>query len=85
MTILQNEVEAANFRATLADLLSRNGELNFRLPTEREFRTFWEVTPFDAIRDPVVVAGGERYNVIIEFAKDRPFWFEEVKNMSPRQ
>ena len=79
--LLQNDTEVANFRAALADLLANNGNLKFRLPTEREFRTFWAVSPFDGIPDPLIVAEGEHYNLIIEFAKSKPFWFDEVKNM----
>jgi len=81
MTLLQDDTEVVNFRAALADLLVDNGRLKFRLPTEQEFKTFWAVSPFDEIVDPLIVAEGEHYNLIIEFAKDKPFWFDEVKNM----
>jgi len=81
MTLFQGETEAANFRAALADLLADNGNLKFRLPTEQEFKTFWAVSPFDEIPDPLIVAEGEHYNLIIEFANGKPFWFDEVKNM----
>ena len=80
--LFQDDTEAANFRAALADLLAQNGDLKFRLPTEQEFKIFWAVTPFDEISSPLIVAEGTRYNLIIEFAKDKPFWFDEVKNMS---
>ena len=83
--LIQDENEAANFRAALAELLAKNGAMKFRLPTEQEFNTFWAVTPFDTISDPLVVAEGERYNVLIEFAKGKPFWFDEVKTMSLKQ
>jgi hypothetical protein len=82
--LLQDDVEVAHFRAALAERLTENGNLKFRLPTEREFKMFWAVTPFDKISDPLIVAEGERYNLIIEFAKGRPFWFDEVKNMTWR-
>jgi hypothetical protein len=77
--LIQNESEADNFRAALADLLAENGELKFRLPTEDEFKLFWVVIPFDTISDPLIVAEGKRYNLIMEFAKGKPFWFDEVK------
>jgi len=78
--LFQNETEAANFRAALAELLAINGTLTLRLPTELEFKTFWAVTPFDKISEPLIVAEGEHYNLIVEFAKGNPFWFDEVKN-----
>jgi hypothetical protein len=81
MTILQDDTEVANFRAALADLLADNGNLKFRLPTEQEFKTFWAVSPFDEISNPLIVVEGEHYDLIIEFAKGKPFWFDEVKNM----
>jgi|ERR1035441_5917205 hypothetical protein len=80
--LIQDAAEADNFRAALADLLSANGSLIFRLPNEEEFRKFWAVTPFDEISEPLIVAEGSRYSLIIEFADKRPFWFEEVKNMT---
>ena len=80
--LIQNDSEAANFRAALAELLSGNGELKFRLPTEEEFKIFWAVIPFDTISDPLIVAEGKRYNVIMEFANGKPFWFDEVKTSS---
>lgn len=80
--LLQDNTEVANFCAALVDLLAKNSNLKFRLPTEHEFKIFWAATPFDEISDPLIVAEGERYNLIIEFAKDKPFWFDEVRNMS---
>jgi len=80
--LLQSDAEAANFRAALADLLSENGTLTFRLPTESEFKIYWAVTPFDEISGPLIVAEGSRFNLIIEFAGGRPFWFDEVTNIT---
>jgi hypothetical protein len=47
--LIQDATEAMNFRAALAELISKNGNLKFRLPTEKEFKTFWAVFPFDEI------------------------------------
>jgi hypothetical protein len=77
-----DEAEAINFRAALADLISKNGNLKFRLPTEKEFKTFWTVYPFDEISEPLIVAEGSNYNLIISFSKGKPFWLDEVKIMS---
>jgi hypothetical protein len=60
--LIQDEAEAANFRAALADLISKNGTLEFGLPTEKEFKTFWAVYPFDEISEPLIVAAGSDYN-----------------------
>lgn len=79
--LIQNETEAANFRAALADLIQKNGNLKFRLPTEKEFKTFWAVYPFDKFSEPLIVAEGNDCDVIISFSKGKPFWFDEVKNM----
>jgi hypothetical protein len=79
--LIQNEAEAMNFRAALADLISKNGDIKFRLPTEKEFKTFWAVYPFDEISEPLIVTEGNDYNVIISFSKGKPFWFDEVKSM----
>lgn len=78
--LIQDEAEAVRFRSALSDLLSENGDLTFRLPTEREFNIFWATYPFDEIRDPLIVAEGSRYNLIVQFSKSRPFWIDEVKN-----
>jgi hypothetical protein len=83
--LIQSKTEADNFRAALADLLSEDGDLTFRLPTEREFKIYWALTPFDEISSPLIVAEGTRYNLIIEFGKNKPFWFDEVKNMEWKQ
>jgi hypothetical protein len=80
--LLQDENEATDFRAALADLLSMDGELKFRLPNEDEFTKFWSVTPFNRISEPLIVAEGERFNFVIEFAKGRPFWIDEAKSMT---
>ena len=79
--LIKSKTETDNFRAALADLLSKNGYLTFRLPTEREFKIYWALTPFDEISSPLIVAEGTRYNLIIEFGKDKPLWFDEVKNV----
>jgi hypothetical protein len=81
IALLQDDKEASNFRAALSDLLAKNGDLKFRLPTKQEFDTFWKVTPFDTISEPLLVAEGDHYNLIIEFSEGRPFWFDEVRNM----
>ena len=80
--LIQDEAEAVNFRAALADLISKNGNLKFRLPTEKEFKTFWAVYPFDEISEPLIVAEGSDCNLIISFTKGRPFWLDEIKGMS---
>jgi len=76
--LIQDAVEAANFRAALAGLLSGNGAVTCRLPTETEFNQFWAVMPFDDISAPLVVADGRDYDLIILFVKQRPFWFDAV-------
>jgi len=83
--LIQGETEAANFRAALAVLISKNGNLKFRLPTESEFKTFWATVPFDEINDALVVAEGNDCNVFISFSKGKPFWFDEVKNFGRKQ
>jgi hypothetical protein len=80
--LIKGEAETMNFRAALADLISKNGNLKFRLPTEKEFKTFWAVYPFDEISEPLIVAEGSDCNLIISFTKGRPFWLDEVKSMS---
>lgn len=82
MALIQNETEAARFRAAVAELLATNGSLTFRLPTEREFQTYWAAIPFDEISDALIVAEGDRYNLIVQFAEGTPFWFDEVKTMT---
>ena len=77
--LIQDEAEAANFRAALAVLISSNGHLLFRLPTEKEFKTYWATIPFDQINDALIVTEGDNYNLIISFSKGKPFWFDEVK------
>lgn len=75
----QTKIEADNFRLALADLLSKNGDLTFRLPTKQEFKAYWAVVPFDDISEPLIVAEGANYNLIILFAKGKPFWLDETK------
>ena len=41
-----------------------------------------ESDPFDSIRDPLIVAEGQRYKLIIEFGKDKPIWFDEVRSVT---
>lgn len=53
--------------------------MTFRLPTEREFKIYWATIPFDEISDPLVVAEGSRYDLLVQFAGGRPFWFDEVR------
>jgi hypothetical protein len=79
--LLQNETEATNFRLALADLLAKNGDLKFRLPTKEEFRAYWAVIPFDDISEPLIVAEGRNYNLIILFTKGKPFWLDETKTL----
>ena len=80
----QDEKEAANFRAALAALISKNGKLKFRLPTEDEFKMFWAVIPFDEISEPLVVAEGSDCNLIVLFSKGKLFWLDEVKKMQTK-
>jgi hypothetical protein len=80
--LIQSETEAVNFRAALADLIQKNGNFTFRLPTEKEFKTFWAAYPFDEISEPLIVAEGNDCNLIISFTKGRPFWLDEVKIIS---
>jgi hypothetical protein len=80
--LIKSEAETINFRAALADLILKNGNLKFRLPTEKEFKTFWAAYPFDEISEPLIVAEGSDCNLIISFTKGRPFWLDEVKIMS---
>jgi len=82
--LIQDTAEVVNFRAALADLISKNGDSKFRLPTEKEFKTFWAVIPFDEISEPLIVAEGSNYNLSILFTKGKPFWFDEVKNMGSK-
>jgi hypothetical protein len=80
--LIKSEAETMNFRAALADLISKNGNLKFRLPTEKEFKTFWAAYSFDEISEPLIVAEESDCNLIISFTKGRPFWLDEVKIMS---
>lgn len=79
--LLQTKTEATNFQLALADLLSNNGELKFRLPTKEEFGAYWAVIPFDDISEPLIVAEGRNYNLIILFGKGKPFWLDETKTL----
>jgi hypothetical protein len=83
--LIQDETEAANFRAALAVLISNDGNLLFRLPTEKEFKTYWATIPFNEINDALIVAEGNDYNVFVSFSKGKPFWFDEVKNFGSKQ
>jgi hypothetical protein len=83
--LIQSEAEAVNFRGALADLISKNGNLKFRLPTEKEFKTFWATIPFDEIADALIIAEGKEDNLIIAFSEGKPFWFDEVKNFGSKQ
>lgn len=80
--LLQSEAEVVNFRAALADLLCKNGTLTFRLPTEAEFKTFWTFIPFNEISNPLIVAEGTQHTFVVSFGKKKPFWFDELRNIT---